>query len=148
MHIISYVSESLIPSEHIHSELASIADSARVYNNENSITGVLFYQNDHFFQTIEGNEEDIRGLYNALEFDRRHRVVNKLVDQPSVKRCFPDWSMDTFFVDNPDIINPTTLHLLKALYYQNFGGDALGLIEFIKKMVDEMDTFRILQQRL
>ena len=108
------------------------------------ITGVLFCANNYFFQTIEGNEPELRRVYESIENDQRHKNINKLIDEKVESRYFTDWMLDTYYVDNPELINPTTIQLLQALYVQNFGVNSGDLIEFVKKMIDEMDTFKIL----
>ena len=151
LHLISYVSTSLLAHDHVANELSAITDIAVERNASVGITGVLFYQNNHFFQVIEGQEADLRRLYSTLQHDGRHKDLAKLIDRPVPERQFADWAMDTFYVDNPDIINPKTLGLLQELYFHNFGADAPDLIQFTKRMIDEMDTFRIergISQRL
>jgi len=143
LHLISYVSSSLIEPPRIAAELEAISDASVSNNKQVDITGVLFFQNNHFFQVIEGSEAELRRLYRSLEHDRRHRDLAIIADHPVKNRSFGDWSMDTFFVDRPEMINPRTLALLQALYHENFAGDAQELIDFTKTMIDEMDTFRI-----
>lgn len=143
MHLISYVSTSLIPAQRVETSLIEITETAVRQNSEAGITGVLFFQGNHFFQVIEGMEADLQTLYGKLERDPRHGDLAKLIDQPVSARQFADWSMDTFYVDNPDIINPKTLSLIQQLYFHNFGADATDLIAFTKRIIDEMDTFRI-----
>lgn len=143
MHLISYVSNSLIQPQMVQAALADINETAVRRNSEMEITGVLFFQNDHFYQVIEGPKPDLDTLFGKLEQDDRHTALNKLVDRPVSERAFADWSMEVFFVDNPDIVNPRTLSLLHALYHENFGADASDLVSFTKHMIDELDTFRI-----
>ena len=145
MHMISYVSNSAMKPAVVRDEVVSIVNIAEQKNKLHGVTGVLFYENDHFFQTIEGEEADLRRIYASIEKDNRHQQIVKLLDEPINMRTFKDWALGTFYIDNPGLINPQTLKLLRELYIQNFGVSASGLIEFVKKMVDEMDTFKILQ---
>jgi len=145
MHMISYVSDSTINQNNIKNEIGNLVSTAHQNNKQLGLTGVLFYENDHFFQTIEGKESNLRKIYTAIEKDNRHNRIIKLIDEPIRARTFNDWSLETFYVDNPDLINPQTLKLLRELYIQNFGVSATGLIEFVKKMIDEMDTFKIMK---
>lgn len=143
MHLISYVSTSLVPACQVETELAAITKTAADKNAHAGITGVLFCQGNHFFQMIEGPQARLEQLYKTLEQDPRHTNLAKLIDQPVPERQFGDWSMYAFHVDDPDIINPRTLSLIQELYLHNFGADAPDLIEFARRMIDEMDTFRI-----
>lgn len=143
MHMISYVSDTLLSPPVIKNEMVEIVSSANIRNKKMDITGVLFFENNHFFQIIEGKEDNLRNLYDRIERDNRHCRITKLLDQPVSKRTFEEWSLETFYVDNPGIISPKTLQLLRELYVQNFGVSATGLLEFVTKMIDEMDTFKI-----
>jgi len=145
MHMISYVSDVMVGPQIIKNEMANIVDVAQTRNKKFDVTGVLFYENNHFFQIIEGEEAKLRDVYRSIEKDKRHAHVTKLIDQPVVDRTFSDWSMESFYVDNPSFINPETLMLLRELYVHNFGVNAAGLVNFVKKMIDEMDTFKIIK---
>lgn len=127
----------------IKDEMINIVNEAQINNDRNNLTGVLFYENKHFFQIIEGEEKNLRNVFTAIENDGRHCRLTKLIDQPVPKRTFTQWSLETFYVDNLSIINPRTLRLLRELYVQNFGVSANGLLEFVEKMVNDMDDFKI-----
>lgn len=141
--MISYVSDVMIAPHMIKDEMINIVEEAQINNDRNNLTGVLFYENKHFFQIIEGEEKNLRNVFTAIENDGRHCRLTKLIDQPVPKRTFTQWSLETFYVDNPSIINPRTLRLLRELYVQNFGVSANGLLEFVEKMVNDMDDFKI-----
>ena len=143
MHTISYVSQSLIPEVSARQELGRIVDSANRKNQEVSVTGVLFLENQHFFQTIEGPKEPLHLLYDQIQQDNRHHKIVKLIDEPIIDRAFADWSLDTFYIDNPELITTELLQTLRSLYRQNFGGNNGNLIDFVKTMIDEIDTFKI-----
>ena len=143
MHVISYVSNSTIVKDSVQAEISNIVDVAQKKNFEHGVTGVLFFENEHFFQTIEGPEDDLRKIFDSIERDNRHHELNKLIDEPIAERAFPDWSMDAFYIDSPELVKPETIRTLQTLYVQNFGVDTVGLVEFIKRMIDEIDTFKI-----
>lgn len=144
MHLIVYSSESTLADTDVESALNDIAATARRHNGANGITGVLFYENRHFLQAIEGDEPALRDTYGRILQDGRHTNVHKLVDEPAESRAFPDWAMDTFFVDSPGLVDSKTVKLLHELYDHHFETNARDFIEFVKKMIDELDTFRIL----
>lgn len=146
MHLISYISDSALCHGKSRSEVNNIVKTAQANNANRGITGVLFFANNHFFQTIEGEKETLFDLYDTIKQDERHHEVRTLIDQPIRERAFGDWSLDGFFVDNHELINPQTISMLRSIYMHNFGADASGLIEFVKKMIDEMDTFKILSE--
>ena len=146
MHLISYISDSALCHGKTRSEVNNIVKTSQKNNADKGITGVLFFANNHFFQTIEGEKDELFDLYETIKQDNRHLQVRTLIDQPIRERAFGNWSLDGFFVDNPELINPHTITMLQSIYVHNFGVDASGLIEFVKKMIDEMDTFKILKE--
>lgn len=143
MHVISYVSQCRIPVIDRQNEIVNIVKSSTSKNKKWSVTGVLFLENDHFFQTIEGRQSDVEHVYKTIKRDNRHSDIVELVNQPIDARTFDNWSLEAFYIDNPDIINPNTLKHLRELYIHNFGLDAVGLVEFVKKMIDETDSLKI-----
>ncbi len=146
MHLIVYMSSTTLSKEEVEREMANIATTAQDHNAKQDITGVLFFENGHFLQALEGEEATLRELYQKIGNDPRHTNINTLVDTPITKRSFSDWSMDTFFVDTPELINPETIKTIRSLYSRTFDMNTQNLISFIKKMVDEMDTFKILNE--
>ena len=143
MHMISYVSDVTANPPVVRNAIIDIVGTAQQKNKSLDVTGVLFFENNHFFQIIEGKEENLRPLYDTIEQDQRHCRITKLLDQPVSARTFNEWSIETFYVDNPSIVTPKTLRLLRELYVENFEVSANGLLEFVTHMVDEMDTFKI-----
>jgi len=143
MHMISYVSNAMVTPPEVKNVMIDIVGTAHQKNKTFDVTGVLFFENNHFFQIIEGKEENLRPIYKAIEQDQRHCRITKLLDQPVSTRTFTEWSLETFFVDNPSIVTPKTLRLLRELYLENIEVSANGLLEFVTHMIDEMDTFKI-----
>jgi hypothetical protein len=143
--MISYVSELNIGQHFVKDEMSNIVDIAQRRNKREGVTGVLFYENNRFFQIIEGAEKNVCKIYSSIEIDNRHTGLVKLVDQTVNERTFEDWSMESFYVDNPELINPQNLMLLRELYIHNFGVNASGLVNFVRMMIDEMDTFKIVK---
>ncbi len=146
MHLIVYMSSTTLSNDAVERELANIASTAQEHNAKQDISGVLFFENGHFLQALEGDEPTLRKLYGKICEDPRHTNVNTLVDTAISQRSFPDWSMDTFFVDTPELINPDTINTIRSLYSRTFDMNTGNLISFIKKMIDEMDTFKILSE--
>jgi len=146
VHMISYVSDSLLREGNASAELESLTKSAREKNQRCGITGVLFYDRDRFFQTIEGDKQQVLDLYRSIEADTRHQGIKKLIDQPIAQRSFNSWSLETFFVHTPEIVSSTTASFLDTLYFSdfsNFKADANKLVESIGCMARELDPFRL-----
>ena len=144
MHLIVYVSETTLKPSDVERELEQITSAARARNVQHEITGVLLFENRFFIQAIEGREADLRHVYGLIEQDPRHRNISKLVDEPIRARAFPDWSLDTFYVDSPELITQETIAAIRGIYGSSFVMDAKQMINFMKKMIDEIDVFKIL----
>ncbi len=74
-------------------DFRKILESANHNNNEKNITGILVYCNNHFFQILEGNKEDVLSIYENILVDRRHDNLIKLQEGYSEKRQFERWEM-------------------------------------------------------
>ena len=73
--------------------LSSLLVKARAANEARLITGALLYQDQVFFQLLEGPEAEVRALYSKIEQDPRHFGCQVLLDYQTNERLFPDWSM-------------------------------------------------------
>ena len=144
MHLVVYISKLNKLMQNAEEVVSDIVQNAKKKNQALGITGVLLYENGHFLQALEGDEKVVNELYNIINKDTRHSDVSKLIDETIDSRAFPDWSLDTFFIDSPDLVNKETISHLHKVYANSFDLDSKKLIEFIKKMVDELDTFKIL----
>lgn len=146
MHLIVYISKFVENSDSIETVLENIVRTAKMKNRASGITGVLFYENGHFLQALEGEKSNIEATYKKIENDQRHDQIIKIIDEPIENRSFDDWSLDTFYIDTPALINTDTLVSFQKLYEQCFKLNTKNLMDFIKQMVDELDTFKILHE--
>ena len=62
--------------------LTQILDSALKWNNSHHLTGVLFYDNGHFCQLLEGQHKDILEVWERIECDNRHISLRQLAISP------------------------------------------------------------------
>ena len=75
------------------SDLHDILNKAHEVNANLGITGLLLYKNKRFMQLIEGQEDTVRGLYQKILQDPRHRDLIVLQEDTEPERQFPEWSM-------------------------------------------------------
>jgi hypothetical protein len=75
------------------SDLHDILKKAHEVNANLGITGLLLYKNKRFMQLIEGQEDTVRGLYQKILQDPRHRDLIVLQEDTEPERQFPGWSM-------------------------------------------------------
>ncbi|MBF0282233.1 MAG: BLUF domain-containing protein [Zetaproteobacteria bacterium] len=89
-HIIYTSKESVHFSE---SEIEALLCEARAFNGEHNITGMLLYDNGVFFQVLEGDEFEIRDLFEKISEDARHNSIVRIVSESIGHRSFADWTM-------------------------------------------------------
>ena len=145
MHLIFYSSKSTMADDEVEENLAAIVESCTRHNKADGVTGVLFYENRYFVQALEGEEAAVRETFDRVKRDTRHTDVKLLVDEPIEERSFPDWAMDTFFVRHPELVDSDMIALIHKIYERSFPINTKDLVDFHKKMVDEVDTFKILR---
>lgn len=74
-------------------DVQNILQSSTSNNKELGITGMLAYCNNHFFQIIEGEKDNVIELYEKIRIDCRHDGVIKLEEGIIKERHFEKWSM-------------------------------------------------------
>lgn len=88
-----YRSQLAVGQGEYRSTVDSILSVARKKNPGLGITGALVVFDDSVVQTLEGDEDAVRGLYETISKDPRHDQV-ELVDETSgADRVFAKWSM-------------------------------------------------------
>lgn len=73
--------------------LISILHQWQANNRALGITGVLLYFNGSILQVLEGSQQEVDNLYEAISEDSRHTQVIRLYRSPIEQRSFADWSM-------------------------------------------------------
>ena len=118
MHHIIYLSRAVHPFS--DEQLQELLVQARPYNAAHSVTGLLLYGNDQFLQLVEGEEAEVRALYEHIRQDPRHQDITTFADKAIVERAFPDWSMayqplkPGEFQELIGYLSPTTLRFENA----------------------------------
>lgn len=74
-------------------DIESIVASARTYNAQNGITGILCYGGGIYLQAIEGGRFEVNQLYGHILQDARHDEVMLLHYEEITERRFGGWSM-------------------------------------------------------
>lgn len=88
-----YRSQLTISPEDRKAELMSILEASRSKNVDRNITGALLVWQDYVVQTLEGEEEAVRRLYEKIATDPRHEALTLLEAQSVESRAFARWSM-------------------------------------------------------
>lgn len=67
---------------------------ASVRNNApEGLTGLLILHEGTFFQVLEGPEAAVRGCFERIGKDPRHRQIITMLDREVSARTFPEWRM-------------------------------------------------------
>ncbi len=70
-------------------------------NEEMGITGILIFENGHFFQLLEGEAIHIDNLLSILRKDSRHKNIQIIYDKINSNRLVANWAMS--YLDLTDI---------------------------------------------
>lgn len=95
--------------------LMRLVDQAVNLNKEIGATGVLFYENQCFGQTLEGRYSEIMALWAKIQKDPRHNQVRLMGIEEIKDRQFPDWSMRFVGADEIAKKVPNLRKILNAL---------------------------------
>lgn len=91
--IFSLVYISTASNLYKESELAKILKGARSNNSNLGISGMLLCKDGSFLQVLEGDETQVKMLFQKISRDSRHKGVTIVHQSSSDQREFPDWSM-------------------------------------------------------
>ncbi|MEO1474160.1 MAG: BLUF domain-containing protein [Pseudomonadota bacterium] len=81
-------------------DVASILDVSESNNHERYITGFLAHNGRSFMQALEGEEQEVRALYETIVADPRHVGVVQIVGEKIEKRAFESWAMNYHRADD------------------------------------------------
>jgi chemotaxis family two-component system sensor kinase Cph1 len=91
LHFLIYVSQAVAPMS--GQSLNELLKQSRDFNRSVGITGCLIYQDGFFMQMLEGPRDAVFALYEKIKTDPRHCNVGIVIEAPTRRRIFVDWSM-------------------------------------------------------
>jgi hypothetical protein len=74
-------------------DLYELVQAAQRRNAAEAITGLLLYEEDRFYQWLEGPPDAVARVMRSITADRRHTGVELLSEKPAETRQFGDWTM-------------------------------------------------------
>lgn len=77
----------------LEEDLERLLVSARQFNLQNQVTGVLLYDEGNFFQYVEGPSDGIERVYQKIEASTSHSGIIRLFKRQVLARSFQDWNM-------------------------------------------------------
>jgi hypothetical protein len=75
------------------SDIDAILASAKAYNREFDITGVLLYDESNFLQFLEGPKASLIKAYQRIKSASQHHSIFELANEASEKKYFQEWGM-------------------------------------------------------
>jgi hypothetical protein len=81
-------------------ELERLVERARVNNAMANVTGLLLFDGRNFMQLLEGPEDEVEGIFDAIVADMRHSDIIRICSASDVPRQFPNWSMGYALADD------------------------------------------------
>ena len=100
-------------------DVFDIVDASARNNPARDITGFLIFDEDRFFQLIEGPGDALTALMERLGSDPRHHSVEILERRDAVERWFPTWKMKQLISFN----SPPAMEELREILHAKEGGD-------------------------
>jgi Sensors of blue-light using FAD len=91
-----------------------IHSKALQFNAKNGITGILCFDNNCYFQCLEGAEDAVEPLYSKILHDRRHTDVKIVIKEPIASLSFTEWQMK--YIPNVEWMIP----LIRLHGHKNF----------------------------
>jgi hypothetical protein len=116
MYFLIYTSYALSSSER---ELKALLQQARERNKSRAITGMLIYLSGIYIQLLEGVQDDVKLLYQAIKRDTRHENVALLKQGTIESRYFNDWSMSFKAISAEDLAHEESYRCLTAPSKEN-----------------------------
>lgn len=133
-----YVSSATVPFS--TQDLADLLVVSRNNNSKLDITGILLYKEGNFLQLLEGDEKEVKKLYDKIEMDVRHGGAIVLTDGFEDVRQFPDWSMGFRNFNDPEV---------QALPgYNHFMNTQFTKEEFAEKPQEIRDLLNMFKEQL
>lgn len=84
---------SIAPAGLSETDLVRILEKSRIRNEASDITGMLVYHNREIMQILEGDEIQIKALFETIFKDERHTSVEVFYQGHIDRRAFSEWSM-------------------------------------------------------
>lgn len=113
--------------------LEQIAETSQEYNKSKKISGMLLGIENKYLQYLEGEEEEVKTLYDKIRGDGRHFDVIAWVKGYSKERVFKDWSMGSWMLPNEYLEKLPALSDLKD-FLRKPQNDQLHSKKFISMM--------------
>lgn len=118
----------------------AITNEAIKWNQAHDITGMLLGLEDQYFQFLEGDEDEVKKLFNMIKGDPRHKDVSLRIQGFSNERVFTEWSMGSWMLTNDELKNLTALDDLRQ-FLEDPVNNNLQSKRFVSMMSNLLNTW-------
>jgi hypothetical protein len=94
----------------MQSHLHMILRHARQKNKLRNVTGLLVFVDNTFLQVLEGEETEVKNVFDKIKSDHRHKDIKLLSDSPIQTRAFENWEMAYATTTAKEMANWAGLH--------------------------------------
>ncbi|MRS15996.1 EAL domain-containing protein [Enterobacteriaceae bacterium RIT691] len=125
--------------------LESMVAAANLKNGRADVTGILLFNGTHFFQLLEGPEENVKAIYQAICHDKRHYNVVELLCDYGPSRRFGKVGMELFDLrehDKDDVLQ-TILDKGTSRYQLTYHDRALQFFRTFVEATEKENYFEI-----
>jgi len=125
--------------------LGALAEKANQVNELNSVTGILLFNGTHFFQVLEGPEEAVLAIYQAICQDPRHHNLVELMRDYAPARRFGNVGMELFDLRqyDPDNVLQAVLDKGTSKYQLTYDDRALQFLRMFVEATERENYFEI-----
>ena len=85
-------------------DIDEIMNISQVNNISLNISGFLVYHEGTFLQLLEGEEKNVKMIYNRVLIDDRHKNIIPVLDQETSARFFDFYHSGFKICDNPALV--------------------------------------------
>lgn len=120
-------------------DIQDILKKSEKFNAQHNLTGCLLYHKDEFLQIIEGEEKDVKELFEHIKKDKRHTDVMVLEEGFTNQRLFTNWSM---------AYQPLESNLVNKINRELFASNFNTLSKIIEKPTNAVKLFFYMSKEL
>jgi blue light- and temperature-responsive anti-repressor len=108
--LIQLIYSSTATAELFETDILTILAKSRENNSKCGVTGILLADQWSFFQVLEGEEDDVTGVYERIVQDSRHTKIITIVKEAIPQRAFGEWTMGFAEIKSEDLQSMTGMN--------------------------------------
>ena len=117
--------------------IKGLMENVKMFNDTNTVGGILIYSDHTFFQVIEGKHDTVTALFNRIKKDNRHYNILKILEITSMEKKFRKYSTN-FITHYKKEASAELLTLLQSQEFEGPGQKLHNLIIYQSKVLFKM----------